>query len=104
MSDMAHTSGERATLALVSEQIKGLRDLVRAEFKDTQRQLDELKPLPTAVAAQNERILHSEARLTDLENLNARKREWHAVSLPSLIIGVLGLLAALGSTAAMILT
>lgn len=88
----APSGGERATLALVSEQIRSLRDLVRAEFKDTQRQLDALNTLPVTVASLTERMLQSEVRITDLEKTAESKRQWRVVSLPAILIGIIGLL------------
>lgn len=102
----------RATVQLVSEQVKGLRELIRAEFRDTQRQLDALSKLPTAVSSLSERVYHQETRMTQfekrmddpvpalesrvkkLEDKDENSRTWRSVSLPQIVIGTIGLLIA----------
>lgn len=67
MSDDQDRS-ERVTLALVGERVESLRELVRAEFKDTQRQLDSLSGLPIIVHGLTERMLAADARMRDHEH------------------------------------
>lgn len=99
-------NGERATVALVNAKVAtvdakvdGLSDLIRAEFKDVQRQLAPIEALSSQVAGVHERQLLTEARLLvvekDLEQAKARAAErqrYRLADLPNILIG-LGLFA-----------
>ena len=57
----------RATIAAVAATLDGLQRLTEQGFTDTQRQLNELKPLPGAISNLSERTLLSEQRITAVE-------------------------------------
>ncbi len=91
-------NGTRATLALVDAKVDaaraemgGLHELIRSEFKATQRQLDDLKNLPVAVSSLTERVLHAEARITQVEKENDARQGWRKVTLPQILVGLAGL-------------
>jgi len=46
----------RATVALVSEKVDGLRELTRAGFADLQRQMNSVSDMPVRVARLEERL------------------------------------------------
>lgn len=59
---------ERVTLALVGERVESLRELVRAEFKGTQRQLDALTDLPLVVHGLLERMVAYDAKQREIDD------------------------------------
>lgn len=88
-----------AKVATVDAKVDGLVDLIRAEFKDVQRQLAPIDALSSQVAGVHERQLLTEARLLviekDLEQAKAKTAERHRyrlADLPNILIG-LGLFA-----------
>lgn len=99
-------NGERATVALVNAKVAtvdakvdGLTDLIRAEFKDVQRQLAPIDALSSQVAGVHERQLLTEARLLviekDLEQTKSAavaRHRYRITDLPNILIG-LGLFA-----------
>lgn len=92
----------RATVALVDAKVDGLKELIRAEFGDVRRQLSGLGPLTAKVEGQGDRLLMLEGRVASLERTNEnelsnneRRKNYLTVHLPSLLIGLLGVLAAI---------
>lgn len=88
MSATDGSNGERATVALVLAEVRGLRDLTDARFSDVQRQLDVTKNLPVAVQSLTERVLHSETRITELEKRDDKRQDWRKMVLPQVLIGL----------------
>lgn len=91
----------RATVALVDAKVDGLKELIRAEFADVRRQLSGLGPLTAKVEGQGDRLLMVEGRVATLERQNEtqlsnneRRKNYLTVHLPSLLIGLLGVLGA----------
>lgn len=91
----------RATVALVDAKVDGLKDLIRAEFSDVRRQLSGLGPLAAKVEGQGDRLLMLEGRVATLERINEseqagdqRRKNYLTVHLPSLVVGLAGVLAA----------
>lgn len=64
---MTEENGTRANLGAVAAALDGLRDLTKQGFSDTQRQLDELKPLGPQISSLTERTLLNEQRTAALE-------------------------------------
>jgi hypothetical protein len=95
MSDQDTGSKDRATVALVSEKVDGLKELTRAGFTDIQRQLDRVAELPTIVTGHTEKLKEYGRRLDDLEETDDKKRDYRSTVVPSLIIGAGGLLVAI---------
>ena len=96
MSDEApQESGNRATVALVAEMVKGLRELTRSEFENVKQRIEPLAGLPVAfekLAAKQESLEH---RVTELEERDTRADERRRVHLPSLIVAVMFVVIAL---------
>lgn len=91
----------RATVALVDAKVDGLKELIRAEFGDVRRQLSGLGPLTAKVEGQGDRLLMLEGRVAGIERSNEaelsnneRRKNYLTIHLPSLLIGLLGVLAA----------
>lgn len=102
-SDQPETNGtngdspNRATVALVSEQVRSLSELTRAEFKSVQRQLDGVAGLPAIVvrlqadlAALDKREVETDnvmdRRVTALEAGRANDSNYRRIHLPTIIL------------------
>ena len=90
-------NGSRATVALVNSKVEtvdakitGLHQLIEAEF-------EKLRPLPDAVHSLSERMGWVEKRITDLEKDNDSRQGWRKVTLPQILIGVVGLAIAVAN-------
>lgn len=83
MSDQEAGSG-RATVALVSEKVDGLRALTEAGFSNLQRQINAVAGLPVAVAKLATRIEALE-----------RDRESQRIHWPTFLISVAAVVVAL---------
>lgn len=66
--DIETPAKDRATVALVSEQVKGVERLVELGFKDIQRQLDQVSGLP-------ERVTRLEVHVSALQGIAAGKAQ-----------------------------
>lgn len=88
-------SKDRATVALVAERVDGLRLITEKGFADVQRQLDEVSGLPVAVAELRRDHESLVARVTNLEADDRRDGEWVRTHLPSILIAIAALLAAI---------
>ncbi|MBV9805227.1 MAG: hypothetical protein JO130_18660 [Solirubrobacterales bacterium] len=86
-------SRDRATVALVSEQVKGVERLVDAGFANMQRQLDQVSSLPVAVAELKAQNVDQEKRIKRIEDDDKGNSEWRRTHLPALAVSV-GLLGA----------
>lgn len=91
MSETSEPRHERATVALVSEQVKGLRDLTEVGFRDMQRQLDAVAGLPVLVAKLSSDVVALDGRVEALEGNTERRTEWMRGQLPMLLVVGLGL-------------
>jgi len=94
MSEQGGGHVERATNALVLAEIRGLRDFTDAKFADVQRQLDSVSGLPVIVNGLMERMRSYEDRVSDLETINDKRREWRIGPGAANIIGMLGVIVA----------
>lgn len=83
----------RATVALVSEKIDGLRELTKAGFSDTQRQLNDLNPLPERVVKLEAEKEALEQRVEELESERASNREWKRGPLLFALASAIALIA-----------
>ena len=88
MSSSDPENGSRATVALVNSKVEtvdakidGLHAVVAAEFEN-------LRGMPVAVASLTERVLHTEARITQIEKDNDERQGWRKGILPQILIGV----------------
>lgn len=95
-------NANRATVALVESKVAtvdakvdGLRDLIISKFAD-------LEGLPVRVSSLTERMLHAEARITQIENENDERQGWRKVTLPQILIGVVGLVIAVANIVVLI--
>jgi len=91
---MSEQSPERATVALVLAEIKGLRDFTDAKLTDVQRQLDNVSGLPVIVNGMLERMRRQEERTKDLEEANEKRREWRIGPGAANLIGIMGVMVA----------
>jgi len=86
----------RATLAAVAATLDGLQKLTEQGFTDTQRQLNELKPLGQAMGNLAERTLLSEQRITALEKRadteDEDKKSSRRTYVPTAITAVIGVM------------
>jgi hypothetical protein len=106
--DDAPESNGRATVALVDAKVAtvdakldGLIELIRAEFKDFQRRLEDAARLGAKVEGHSDRLLLAESRLRNLEvwkeaeaGLDERRKSYRSVHLPSLVIALAAVLVA----------
>ena len=98
MADDFNTgSKDRATVALISEQVRGLRDLIEAKFTDVQRQLDDLSGLPLIVNGMIERQRQHDERIEGLEKVNDKRREYRMGPLAQNLIGFAGLIVSIAA-------
>ena len=100
MADLdAQDSSNRATVAQTLAEVRGLRDLVKAETSAIQRQLDTVADLPSRMAkieekveALDERERDSDAnmarRVDALENNQTGNRDWRRSQLPIIILTI----------------
>ena len=95
------TTPNRATVAGLDAKLDGLKDLMRAEFAATQRQLDTVAALPAAVASlrsdlaaldrrEREADEDMSRRVDALEQGNARWANWRAIGAISFISALIG--------------
>lgn len=71
--DEAPENGNRATVALVDAKVDGIRDLIRAEFKDVGRRLDDLAGLEPRIRALEQTAIGALGPLEEaLRQANAR--------------------------------
>lgn len=92
-------NGNRATIAQTLAEVRGLRDLTRAEFASLQRQMDAVASLPVTVAELKAQNANQEQRLKALEDEGRGDRDYRRIHLPSLIVSAV---IALGSIAALV--
>ena len=86
---------DRATVALVAERIESLRELVRAEFRDTQRQLDNLSALPLIVNGLVERVRQHDDQIQAMRAEDARRRDYRIGPLVANLVGIAGVIVAI---------
>lgn len=77
---------DRVTLELVAERIKGLSALTDQGFKDMQRQLDEVRGLPTIVGKMSSDFAGLERRVTAIEDDRGRGAEFRRGNLPIILL------------------
>lgn len=89
----------RATVALVDAKVDGLKDLIRAEFKDVQRQLENFGQLAAKVEGHGDRLLMVEGRVSSVERrmenkdiTERRRKNYRTIHLPSLVIALISAL------------
>lgn len=90
--DPSHDNSNRATVAQTLAEVRGLRDLMRAEFAATQRQLDAVSSLPVTVAKLQAQNADQEGRIAVIEASIERRGEWRRIHLPTIIFS--GVIAA----------
>lgn len=105
--DNEEGNGNRATIALVSSQVTGLHELMRAELGAVQRQLDAVVGLPLIVngmmvtltrldheAAKMKDIPGRVKRLEDLDVLETteaqQRRAYRITTLPMILLALVG--------------
>ena len=100
----AQDAGNRAKVAQTLAEVRGLRDLFKAEISSVQRQLDSVTGLPVevamlkeALAALDKREKDSDAdmdrRVAALEGNNRGDRNWRRSQLPIILLTVFLVLA-----------
>jgi hypothetical protein len=103
-SDSADGSGDdpiggRATVAQTLSEVRGLRDLTKAEFRSAQRQLDALAGLPIAVQGvkgdleahktmTGERFEKLDDRVDEIEDRGRDNSEWRRTHMPTIITSI----------------
>ena len=97
MSEQNGDARERATLALAVAEVRGLRDLMRAEFGAVgkefgavQRQLDAVSGLPAALARLEERTKALEDTVEDLHADNRLMRRGISASMAAVMVTAVG--------------
>lgn len=89
----------RATVALVAEMVRGLRDLSTSEFQNIKERIEPLAGLPVTVVKLEAEIAALKHRVTDLETgeteADNRNFTLKRIHLPGLLVSVLFLLVAL---------
>ncbi len=93
--DPAHEQPNRATLALVHAELRGLRDLAQANFGNLQAQLEKLDGLPVEVATLKAQNANQEGRIHDLEQGNVRAAGWRWSLIAAGVAATPGVLALL---------
>lgn len=97
MADNPADAPNRATVALVSEQLKGLSELTKAGFVDVQRQLGRVDGLPERVTALEAKREALEQRVSDLEAGRHGDKRFVRENLPIIVLTVLVAAAAIGT-------
>lgn len=82
----APNGSNRATVAQTLTELRGLRDLTRAEFANTQRQLDALTGLPVATTQLRADLEALKARVADIEGEDRSNSEWRRSHIPTFLL------------------
>lgn len=85
----------RATVALVAEMVKGLRELTTVEFDNIKQRLEPLSALPVAFAELRRDHDAIVRRVADLESQSEKDEDRRRIHLPTLVVAILFMLIAL---------
>lgn len=88
---------DNVTLQLVAERIRGLSRLTEQGFTDLQRQLDDVRGLPSIVSQLNSNYGALERRVTAIEDDRSRGAEFRRGSLPIILLTLALAITSLGA-------
>lgn len=95
VDDAPADTPNRATIALVSEKVDGLKELTRAGFADLQRQVEKVADLPVVVAELRRDHESLKGAVSDLRAEMVRGMEWRRGPLLLFVGGLLAVVASL---------